>query len=371
MKNRTLAFVFSFSLLSLNGCASFIADKITSPSSFGGLSNGFEKLAVRHTLCADDTRNHCLTALEPAFSEEFDTKLDELKKDLESLKSERAIQQESVTTESTISYEMRYNQDQFNWKYALDINRGTYNKADPNAVIYVLPGYAIPPEMLLIHSGWIRDISGYRTFILPPANGSDHFEFGLNYVDAIERHSRELKAEKIHIVAISMGAVAGTELHKRLDNSQLYLFAPMSDFNKGVHAVIEHTHRWYASLIPQSSIDAAVEQVIEQSQVDEKAFDLVAKVKQSQGKSHIYLGSEDEVIDSKPWLEEPSLKEQVHVYNENHMTLSAMLNMQLMADFSGHILGKPVSATDAHIVGVLSKNGEQIELAKSKKEVIN
>ncbi|MBS3798592.1 hypothetical protein [Pseudoalteromonas sp. BDTF-M6] len=324
--------IVALALLHLCGCANLIAHNITKPSGDQVVvDDSFNDYIDLHRQCIDDA-TPCLEYYQA--------------------KGYQEISQQHEAKQH-LSIKIKINDKTQLWDF-------NYDPEDPplapltEDIIYLFPGWGTDPKIFMMHGNWLSTISGADVYILPSANASHRFSFGIDYLPYLKAHIQSRQPRKVHLIGFSMGAVAASHLHTELDNSALYLLAPMTDFRTSIHTFADKFSPWYATLVPSSSVDSAVDKVLSDATLQERDLDIVAKLNDYPSSSHIYLGNRDALVDNKPWFASTNKNLDIKSYDESHMSLITLTNLEMLSALTSTLLAYPVSPKDTVILGTVS-----------------
>jgi hypothetical protein len=152
--------------------------------------------------------------------------------------------------------------------------------AEPLAVIF--PGFGMTTKHPELFAAWLKSI-GYNVLVIQGPTESLFFDFNITAAEIIsDMLKTKYNHPKVTLVSLSMGSVGAlhfTDAYKKVDK---YLaVAPMQRFDvaaKNFQKVFA-SDNWLLSIVPQSSIDEAVNQVIEESKIDGSQTDFLMSIK--------------------------------------------------------------------------------------------
>lgn len=312
--------------MALSGCASFIANQITRPQG-SKVKGNISEWAVPKEMC--DSNNYCITAIG----------LDDM-----------------AVVNHSLSLDFNINDKRKIWRF--EVNNYDSKNAKPlkGQLILLFAGYSQPTEILYIHQRWLKLITGAEVLVVPSADQSEKFKFGLDYTAAVVAEIKRLKPTKVHLIGFSMGALAASDIGQRLDNARLYLMAPMTDFEHSAKAIwdIVYRNKLYAAFISQKTLNRAIQKVYEQAAVTPADIDLLAKLDNVQIPTFIYISKSDRVVDAAIWEKSNNQRIYKRTYEQlNHIEMIGLIKSELMADFVSDLLVRSVSSSEIETLGIL------------------
>jgi hypothetical protein len=319
-------FTIGLLLISLSGCASFIANQMTSPKN-SNVEGNISDLAVDQQLC--DSNNYCVKAIGLG---------------------------ESAAGDYSLKFTFHINDNHKIWRYETKNDDVETAKPLANHLILLFTGYSQPTQALYIHQLWLQQMTGAEVIVIPSAENTDTFKFGLDYAPPIVAEIQRLNPTKVHLIGFSMGALAASEVEKQIDNAKLYLVAPMTDFDYSAKAIYDILYRdkIYATFISQETLEDAIQIVYEKSGTTSKDTDLIAKLNGVKSPTFIYASNKDRVIEHSAFNAIPNDNVDVNIYGElNHLEMVALLSQDLMTDFVSDLLERPVLKSEITTLGIL------------------
>ena len=318
---------FTLGLLSigLSGCASFIANEITSPKK-SNIKGNLSDWTVERQFC--DRKNYCVKGIGLG--------------DFDAIKS--------------LSFDFHINDNHKIWRY--ETNNDSVENAKPleNHLILLFAGYTQPTQTLLIHQKWLQLMTGADVIVIPSAENSETFEFGLNYASPLIAEIQRLNPAKVHLIGFSMGALAASEVGQGIDNARLYLVAPMTDFEHSAKAIYDifYKDKIYAKFIRQETLEDAIQIIYEKSGTTSKDTDLIEKLNAAKSPTFIYASNKDKVVEHSDFNAIPNDNVDVNIYGElNHIEMVALLRQDLMIDLVSDLLERPVLESEITTLGIL------------------
>lgn len=324
MKVKGIALVLL--AISLSGCASFIANEITrskEPNIKGNISDW----VVEREVCDGDA--NCFKALGLS---------------------------ETEARKYNLTFRLNINDKYKIWRYKNSIADVENVRPLANQLVVIFAGYSQPTETLYIHQKWLQQITGADVLVIPSADNTANFNFGLGYTSPIVAEIQRLQPEKVHLVGFSMGALAATSVASEIDNAKLYLIAPMTDFENSAKAIFDsqYSDKIYANFVSQKTLEDAIQIVFEKSATTSSDIDLVSKLTKVKSPTFIYGSVTDSVVDHSVLDNFLNSRVNVNTYSGlNHWEMMALLNQNLMADFVSDLLGRTVLLSEVNILGVL------------------
>jgi len=312
--------------LALSGCASFIANEITSPRG-SKVKGNISEWAVPKEMC--DNNLYCITAIG----------LDHLE-----------------AAKHSLSFDYNISDKRKVWRFEANNHNSKNAKPLTDHLILLFAGYGQPTEILYIHQRWLKLITGAEVLVVPSADKSAQFKFGLDYTSAIVAEVERLQPTKVHLIGFSMGAVAASEIGQQLDNARLYLIAPMTDFEHSAQAIwdILHRDKLYAAFISQDTLSQAIQLVYQKANVTPAEIDLVAKLDDVRSPTFIYLSKSDRVVDVAAWNKANNQSIYKRIYEQlNHLEMMVLFKQEFMADFVSDLLERTVSISEIETLGIL------------------
>ncbi|MFC3096170.1 hypothetical protein DRW07_05320 [Alteromonas sediminis] len=322
VKGFTIGLLF----ISLSGCASFIANQMTSPKK-SNIDGNISEWAVVQQLC--DSNNYCVKAIG----------LGEL-----------------AAGDHSLEFSFHINDNNKIWRYETKNSGVETAKPLADHLILLFAGYNQPTEVLYIHQLWLQRMTGAEVIVIPSAENTETFKFGLDYAPPIVAEIQRLNPEKVHLIGFSMGALAASEVERKIDNAKLYLVAPMIDFDYSAKAIYDILYRdkIYATFISEDTLEDAIQIVYEESGTTLKDTDLIAKLNRVKSPTFIYVSDKDRVVEYSSFGSIPNENVYVNFYGElNHLEMVALLSQDLMTDFVSDLLERPVLQSEVSTLGIL------------------
>lgn len=312
--------------MALSGCASFIANEITSPQG-SKVKGNISEWAVPREMC--DSNLYCITAIG----------LDHLE-----------------AANHSLSLDFNINDKRKIWRFEANNYDSKNAKPLTGHLILLFAGYSQPTEILYIHQRWLKLITGAEVLVVPSADKSEKFKFGLDYTSAVVAEIKRLQPTTVHLIGFSMGAVAASEIGQQLDNARLYLIAPMTDFEHSAQAIwdILHRDKLYAAFISQDTLSQAIQLVYQKANVTPAEIDVVAKLDDVGSPTFIYVSQNDRVVDAAAWNKTNNQLIYQRIYEQlNHLEMMALFKQEFMADFVSDLLERTVSISEIETLGIL------------------
>ena len=322
VKGFTIGLLF----ISLSGCASFIANQMTNPKK-SNVEGNISDWAVEQHLC--DSNNYCVKAIGLG---------------------------ESATGDQSLKFRFNINDSHKIWRYEAKNDGVDTTRPLADHLILLFTGYSQPTEVLYIHQLWLQRMTGAKVIVIPSAERTETFKFGLDYASPIVAEIQRLKPTKVHLIGFSMGALAASEVEKQIDNAKLYLVAPMTDFDYSAKAIYDilYKDKIYAAFISQETLEDAIQIVYEGAGTTSADTDLIAKLNRVKSPTFIYASTKDRVVEYSAFDSIPNDNVDVNIYGElNHLEMVALLNQDLMTDFVSDLLERPVLKSEITTLGIL------------------
>lgn len=310
----------------LSGCASFIANEITSPQG-SKVKGNISEWAVPREMC--DSNLYCITAIG----------LDHLE-----------------AANHSLSLDFNINDKRKIWRFEANNYDSKNAKPLTGHLILLFAGYSQPTEILYIHQRWLKLITGAEVLVVPSADKSAQFKFGLDYTSAVVAEIKRLQPTTVHLIGFSMGAVAASEIAQQLDNARLYLIAPMTDFEHSAQAIwdILYRDKLYAAFISPDTLSQAIQLVYQKANVTPAEIDVVAKLDDVGSPTFIYVSKSDRVVDVAAWNKANNQRIYKRIYQQlNHLEMMALFKQEFMADFVSDLLERTVSIREIEALGIL------------------
>jgi len=336
-------FVKGFSLflvvVLLSGCASYIANEIASPQT-PQVTGNISEWTIENTFC--DAHSNCMRAL--------------------SVKDNDLINID-------LSFSSKINDNHKIWQYKYNIDEALPLKPLNKQLIFIFAGYSQPTEILYIHQAWLQYITGADVFVIPSADNSENFQFGLDFVSPIVAEIKRRQPEKVHLVGFSMGAVAAHAVAEQTKNSRLHLIAPMTDFKQATKALwkILYSKKFYTKLISIDTIEEAVEIIHKNSKTPPENIDIIRKIQSTTIPTYVYASMQDRVTLASHWENVNAEAMTLKKYEQlNHLEMVALLNQGLLVDFTSQLIGRKVLKSEIETIGLMCDGADVECLDKMK-----
>lgn len=319
-------FTIALLLISLSGCASFVANKITSPKNIN-VEGNLGDLIVEKQIC--DNSSYCIKTMGLGDSQAGDLSL-------------------AFTFEINESHKV--------WRYEGKSDNAANAKPLADQLIVLFAGYSQPTLLLYMHQKWLQHITGANVIVVPSADNSENFKFGLDYASPIVAEIQRLKPKKVHLIGFSMGALAANAVEQEIDNTRLYLFAPMTDFEHSTKAIYDSLYQdtLYAKFVSKDTLEDAIQIVYEESETSLKDTDLLAKLDKVKSPTFIYASNADKVTDYSALNTLQNKNINVSIYEKlGHIEMVALASQNLLAEFVSDLLERPVLKSEVETLGVL------------------
>ena len=331
---RVCALVASLSLLS--GCASFIAYRITNPES-QQIKGDLSQIVDTKSVCSDT--DNCV-----------------------SLYVVRNASNRTGKNDISLELELFVENKGIKWTYRGN-DEPLITQVIHDELIIVFPGYMMEPKSVVLLEHWLAHVTGAMVVVAPKPESGESFAFGLGSVDPIAHFVNEHPAKTIHVVGYSMGAIAASRLAARLDNSNLYLVAPMLNFSESAVALFNkhksnHALSW---LVDSEDIKNATDIVIQSANLSPSDINVAHNLaSNSAQKIRVYMSLNDEVVGGNIDLTHSEKKNTlVRQYSSlSHIQMMAMTDEALLADFISDITNTNIDAHDTSIVGSVCFKGQ-------------
>ncbi|MCO7223455.1 hypothetical protein [Pleionea sp. CnH1-48] len=312
--------------LSLSGCASYIANQITSPERVNFTGN-ISNYIIEKEVC--DEHSHCIQLL-----------------------STKRLETDKIK----LSFNAQINDTHKIWQYQRNSNNTRSIASTNPSLIFIFTGYTQPTQILFTHLQWLQHITGAKVFVVPSADKSEHFRFGLDLVEPIVTEIQQQSPKKVHLIGFSMGAAAAQAVAAKVKNSQLHLIAPMTDFEYSVKALwkILYHDKFYASLISTDTIEKAIQIIHTESKVSPEELDITQKLQGAEFPVYLYTSNHDRVTLAADWNNTHSKYLKRATYDQlNHIEMVTLLDGDLLRDFVSNLLGREVPKNEVDITGVI------------------
>ena len=76
----------------------------------------------------------------------------------------------------------------------------TLSKPLDNQLIFVFAPYRMPTKILVFYQYWLQNMTGAEVVLIPGADQSENFTFGLEYVSPIVAEIKRRQADKVHLI---------------------------------------------------------------------------------------------------------------------------------------------------------------------------
>ncbi len=341
-----MKFVNGFTLvlvvLFLNGCASYIAHEIMSPSN-QELEGGLSDLMIVKTLCDDNRR--CIKGIGVDVTDDG-------------------------AEDINLDYNVKINNNHQVWHYQQKSDETQSLKSSKpldNQLIFIFAGYNLPTELLVIYQSWLQHMTGAEVLLIPSADKAEYFTFGLDYVSPIVAEIKRRQADKVHLIGFSMGAVAAQAVAAETKNAQLYLIAPMTNFKHATKAIwdVLYSKTYYSKFISIDNVEDAVEIVFDKSKISPADINIIKKMQGSNTPTYIYASNQDRIALASDWNKAKLGNITLKKYEElNHLEMVSLLDQDLMVDFVSHLLARQVSKDETKTIGILCQGEDKACLSQ-------
>ncbi len=319
-------FLVAIVVLFLSGCASFIADRITTKLD-ATPSNDIPAWVVETPLC--DENNNCVTAY--SIDDEFKASL-------------------------KLSFTYHLEDETYVWRFHSKANKSKKSRPLNKDLVVIFGGYGQTWQSMFTHQMWLESITQKQVILIPSANHSHHFQFGLDFVAPVAAEINRRAPQNVHIVGFSMGAVAAQRVANQFDNAHLHLIAPMTDFVRSADAIWDSgkQQNLLLNLIPKDTVQQAASLVFARAKVSSKDIAIIPNMKKSQTPTFIYISEQDKITSAVDWKAYKSTNVLIHKYLQlGHIEMVALADQNLLANFAGNLLGQKISIEDAAVIGRL------------------
>lgn len=311
-------------LISLMGCASYIAKEITSPQP-NTISGDISSAINKRIICANKV--DCIPVQTINKMEKLD-----------------------------ISFALELNGNEKAWHYKLINTKIKKTDNTQDELIVIFTGYGQPSNILFLHQHWLQHITGFEVLVVHSADKSKQFKFGLDFVNPIVAEIKRRAPKKVHVIGFSMGAVAATAVSEHIANAQLHLIAPMTNFSDSTKALWQHLYskKLYAKLISNDVIEEAIEIIYESAGISSKELNIIDKVQKKSIPTYLYISAEDNVVSASEWKRartEALVKK--HYSKLSHLEMVALMDTVLMSDIASNILDVKIDKNNVDTIGVI------------------
>lgn len=311
--------------ISLSGCASFIANQITTERASNNVEGNLSGFAVERPICDGDSVCVKTVHLDDEAAEHVD-----------------------------LSFNFKINESHKIWRYKSDRDNVKTVKPLTNQLIFLFAGYGQPTQILFMHQTWLHHITGAKVIVVPSAENSNKFQFGLDYVSPIVAEIERLKPTQVHLVGFSMGALAASAVGQKIDNAKLYLVAPMTDFEYSTNAIYNalYKNKFYTKFISQDTLDNAIQIVYEKAGMRPKDTNLLLRLDETKLPTFIYTSNKDKVVDPTPLNALSNSNIDLSNYEDlGHLEMVALFRNDLLIDFVSDLLGRQVLISEITTLG--------------------
>jgi len=328
--------VFSICLIS-SGCSSLIATQVMNPG-LRKIESDLSKILTSERFCSN--KKQCINVTSFAS--------DDIRNDFIKAKN------------LTLSFKLNSTETRKVWKFKNNKTEPLTTQVLQNDIIVVLPGYMLDPKLLTFKALWLQRITGARVFVAPNPDAEDEFSFGLNYVEPLKALIKEKNAERVHIVGVSMGAVAATELSTQVNNASLHLIAPMINFDYSLNAIYKlySANKLIRLFVSQANLNRAANIVLKRSGLSRHDLDIMSKLNDAKPMPiFMYASMSDDVVNAAQIYNNKLFnRDDVSLnvyYHLEHEELVALFDEELLADYVSQITGTTVLPFDKRLVGGL------------------
>ncbi len=326
-------FTAVFVMILLGGCSSYVAYEITAQqkNTLSGDTSGWQ---VENTFCDDDFR--CVLALGV---------------------------DEPLNENVILSFNFKVNDNHQIWQYNPKDDEDLRLKPLNNQLIFIFAGYGQSADLLYIHQAWLQYITGAEVFVIPSANQSDNFKFGLDFAAPIISEIRRRNPEKVHLIAFSMGAMAAHAVAEKVNNAHLHLIAPMTDFNHSTKVIWNafYSNEIYSKLILMDTIDEAVQIIYQKSSTSPEDINLVKKLSNIRIPTYIYASIKDKITLASDWDEFNAENIKFKKYDQlNHVEMTALLRQDLLLDIASNLLERKILKNETDTIGLMCSADDEV-----------
>lgn len=312
--------------LYLSGCASYIANKVTSLQD-NHLSGNIMAVAEQITLCG--APQNCFSAY---------------------------LTGQAQTALLNLSFSFHGQNNATTWRFKSDTKTTPIDRPLTNDLIVIFTGYGQNWQILYLHQLWLEHISGAQVMVIPSANHSSKFQFGLNYVVPVVAEIKRRSSRQVHILGFSMGAVAAQQVANQLDNARLHLIAPMTNFLDSANSIwqMQEQNNWLLKLVPKTTLNNARDKVIGQSGVSISDIAILSNIQTTP--MFVYLSDADDITRASDWDSKKHSDVTFFRYlNLDHIQMIGLADPRLMKDFVGNLFGNDMSEQELQrLVGSFS-----------------
>ncbi|MDC8830787.1 alpha/beta fold hydrolase [Alteromonas gilva] len=320
-------FIIGCVLLSLSGCASFIAHEITRAQ--GSPFNSEDTDVVKRQVC--DTKQYCITTLNLP---------------------DNYNKYKRVSLEMNLQIERKRKI----WRFVNDTEKGTRATPLTNELIVIFPGYHQPAEIFYVHQQWLKNITGAEVIVVPSPESSESFQFGLDFTAPLLAEIQRLQPKAVHLVGFSMGALAAQAVAQHTDNARLYLFAPMTDFAYSTKALynMSYKDKFYTAFISPETLDNAIQIVYDKSGVSLTDTDLLNHLNQNTSPTFVYASNTDKITNPKAFNAVQNRHINVTLFDDLiHLEMVAFFSLDILSTFVSDLLGRQVANNEIATLGIL------------------
>jgi len=317
----------------LGGCSSYVAYEITAQEKYtmGGDTSDWQ---IENTFCDDDFS--CVLALGVG---------------------------KPANDNIVLTLNFKVNDNHQIWSYKKKDDKGLRLKPLNNQLIFIFSGYGQSAGSIYIHQAWLQHITGAEVFVIPSANQTKSFKFGLDFASPIISEIKRRNPEKVHLIAFSMGAMAAHAVAEKVNNAHLHLIAPMTDFNHSTKAVWNafYGNEFYSKLISMDTIEEAVQIVYQKSRTSPEDINLVNKLSNIRIPTYIYASIKDKITLASDWDEFNAENIKFKKYDQlNHVEMTALLRQDLLLDFASNLLERKILKNETETIGLMCSADDEV-----------
>ena len=328
----------------LSGCTTYLAHKIAVPSQ--NKIDGDDLSELFHVEAVCDNNENCISLLTQA--------------DIH--KKSKAQEQ----TPATLTLSFNIGDAVKTWRFEAH-NKALATQKMEGQLVVIFPGYRMNPQLLFLTQRWLNHVTGADVVIAPNPDDSEAFSFGLNHVLPVQQFIKSNNASHIHIVGLSMGAVAAAQLAEKAEVDSLFLVAPMTNFKSSLNAVYTKYSAnsllsWLMGwLISAEDIEDVSELVLENANLTMASIDVQNKLAFSKAsKINVYVSPNDDVV-SGSFIDTPNQLGRKDVvirrYNNlSHAEMLGLLDESLLADFLSDLTNIHVDTNDTSVIGKICRD---------------